>query len=412
MKTFPCIRGKIGDWTFYNTTIRMAELVNYVKFAGEIFPRNDLDQVIQRELTARSQQISKYLLTNSQRFMGSLIVAAVGGEPKFAPISFGESIYSYSEGKLGFLSSDGSEVYYALDGQHRLAAIKSALEQDPERLSKDEVALIIIWHDNNMEGKTRARRLFTTLNRYAKKTSKTEDLLFDEDNPVDIYTRRLVREHSFFSRRTKVLNYDSQGEYRLTHSESLRANDHHDKKFLFSLLTLRRCNQLLLDKWQIENDIQQQVLPDFEVLESGYELLVSKWERLLEHVHPWRALRDNGESNLDAFRIPKGGHPLSRPIAIIAFIDAVAPLLDGLDLNILNKVSRYLCDIAVPPFLGLLWKEGAGGMYDGQARRKAAACLYAYYLGGQNDIEEVKRKLEGATGRMGTILPERDIVLR
>ena len=51
-------------------------------------------------------------------------------------------------------------------------------------------------------------------------------------------------------------------------------------------------------------------------------------------------------------------------------------------------------------------------MYDGQARRKAAACLYAYYLDGQNDIEVVKRKLEGATGRMGIILPERDIVLR
>ncbi len=103
MNTFPCIRGNIGDWTFYMTIMRMAELVNYVKFADQLFPRTDLDQIMQRELTKRSSAIADYLLNNDQRFMGSLIVAAVGGQPKFVPISFAdESAYSFAEGKFGF----------------------------------------------------------------------------------------------------------------------------------------------------------------------------------------------------------------------------------------------------------------------------------------------------------------------
>lgn len=212
MKTFPCLKGSIGDWSYYLTTMKMAELANYVSVAEEIFPKNDLDQIMQREITKRSSDIASYLRNNDQRFMGALIVAAVGGEPKFVPISFtDDNIYTFAENKLGFLRFDGTEKYYALDGQHRLAAVREVLKEDPQRFNKDEISLILVWHENDQNGLKRARRLFTTVNRYANKTTKTEDLVFDEDNPVDIYTRRLVREHSFFKERTKISNLARSG---------------------------------------------------------------------------------------------------------------------------------------------------------------------------------------------------------
>lgn len=414
MKTFPCIRGKIGDWSYYVTTMSMAELVNSVKFADQIFPRDDLDQIMQRELTERSSDIEKYLLSNEQRFMGSLIVSAVGGEPKFVPVTFGEEdAYSFANGKIGFLRFDGSENYYVLDGQHRLAAIKDALTKDYDKLSKDEVSMIIVWHDNNEVGRTRARRLFTTVNRYAKKTSRTEDIVFDEDNPIDIYTRRLIREHPFLIARTKVTNLASPGEFKLAKSESLIAENKYDKKFLFSLLTLRRCNEILLKKCFLDPKVKPQILPEFDVLEEGYNLLIAKWNILIENVVPWKEI--SGTNNgLDNFRMKNGGNPLVRPIAIIAFVEAAATLMNNNgEIENIKKVSRYFSDITVFPLKGLLWKEDKGGMHDGQARRNAAASLFSYYLNNEPTRDIVIHQWESAAGReIPEDLPDRETILR
>lgn len=413
MRSFACIKAKIGDWDYYITTMRLGELIKYVSFAEQIFPRADLDQVMQRELTKRSADIAHYLLNNEQRFLGALIVAAVGGEPKFAPLSFGEeSFYEFAEGKLGFLRFDGTESYYVLDGQHRLAAIKDALSRDEGKLAKDEVSLILISHKNDEEGRKRARRLFTTVNRYAKKTSKTDDLTFDEDSPADIYTRRLVREHEFFKERTKVTNLARQGEFKITQSEALKPEEKYDHNFLLAVLTLKRCNHILLDECFLKPRTQSQVLPDFETLEAGYAMLVERWKLLVENVEPWKFLRDNPQSNLDQVRRKDGGHVLARPIAIVAFVSAATRLFDsnGPQANI-AKVVNYFQDLAQAPWRGLLWKD-EGGMHDGQARRKAAEIIFSYYLTGDPGKEEAAKQWRSATGReIPSSLPDRDTVL-
>ena len=393
--------------------MKLAELVKYVAFAEEVFPRQDLDQIMQRELTKRSADIANYLIKNDQRFMPALLVAAVGGEPKFVPASFGDDGYAFAEGKLGFLRFDGSESYYVLDGQHRLAAIHDALRREPEKLSKDEASVILVWHKNDDDGRKRARRLFTTVNRYARKTTKTEDLVFDEDNPVDIYTRRLVREHAFLKERTKVTNLARQGEFKLSQSEALRSEDKYDNNFLFAMLTLRRLNDALLKKSFTEVKTEPQVLPEFDVLEEGYSILLERWAELIERVEPWKLLRDNPNQRLNDLRRKDGGHPLVRPIAIVAFVSAAARLFDsdGPKDN-LNKVSKYFDDLTAFPWRGLLWKEEKGGMHDGQVRRRATELLYAYYLTGQPEKDDVTQAWEGATGReIPAELVDRNIVL-
>ncbi len=414
MRTFPCLKGNIGDWSYYLTTMRLAELVKYVGFAEQIFPRQDLDQIMQRDLTKRSVDISNYLLKNEQRFLPALLVAAVGGEPKFVPASFGdEGVYSFADGKLGFLRFDGSESYYVLDGQHRLAAIKDALKQDAEKLSKDEASIILVWHTNDEDGRKRARRLFTTVNRYARKTTKTEDLVFDEDNPVDIYTRRMVREHPFFKERTKVTNLARQGEFKLTNSEALRPEDKYDDSFLFALITLRRLNEVLLKKCFLDEKTEPQVLPDFDVLEEGYSILLERWTELINRVEPWTLLRDDPNRRLNDWRRRDGGHPLVRPIAIVAFVTAAARLFDtDQPRQNLQLVANYFADLTIFPWRGLLWKEERGGMHDGQARRRAAEMVYSYYLTGLPEKNEVVQAWQRATGReIPAELVDRNIVV-
>src|SRR5690606_2827631 len=48
------------------------------------------------------------------------------------------------------------------------------------------------------------RRLFATLNRYAKPVSRLEIIALDEDDPVAIATRQLLRDHSLLSKKGVV----------------------------------------------------------------------------------------------------------------------------------------------------------------------------------------------------------------
>jgi DNA sulfur modification protein DndB len=414
MKTFPTIKGRIGDWTYYVTTMKLAELANYVKFAEEIFPKNDLDQILQRELTERSKDIAAYLGSNTQRFLGSVIVAAVGGEPKFIPITLadGNSISS-GEDTIGFLRFDGTEKYYALDGQHRLAAIIEALSLNPDRYAKDEISVLLVWHATDAEGLKRARRLFTTVNRYAKKTTRADDLVFDEDSPPDIYTRRLVRENAFFRDRIKVSNLTRAGEFSLFRGEALRAEHDYDGHFLMALLTFKRCNSCLLQDAFLKGRVQNQVLPEFEVLEEGYTLLASRWEQLLTHVPIWAELRTSPPLSVNKFRKKLGGHVLSRPIAIVAFIAAATKLFDSKgDVGRIDKVATALGDLTALPWRGLLWKTDGGGMHDGQSRRNAAADIFSYYLNGSPTLDEAIAAWKGATGTdLPAAWPDREALL-
>jgi hypothetical protein len=59
MKTtyFPCVRGTMGDWTYYVAVMGVVELVRYVRFAEEVSPNQDLDKMIQREVSDRAKRV-------------------------------------------------------------------------------------------------------------------------------------------------------------------------------------------------------------------------------------------------------------------------------------------------------------------------------------------------------------------
>ena len=42
------------------------------------------------------------------------------------------------------------------------------------------------------------RRLFSSLNRYARATDESTNIIMDEDDGIAILTRRLIAEHEFF----------------------------------------------------------------------------------------------------------------------------------------------------------------------------------------------------------------------
>lgn len=196
----PTLRGRMGDWIYYVTILKFEDVAERVSMAFEIHKSRKLSEWIQRQLTNRTSDITAYLESQEQRFFNSLILGIYGGKPswqeieiKDSPDVYDEESIDYLDRTFGVLTLNGDEKIFPIDGQHRTKAIKAALQKrDKPELAKDEVTAIFVAHKNSPEGEERTRRLFTTLNRYAKPVSKSEIIALDEDDNCAILTRMLV----------------------------------------------------------------------------------------------------------------------------------------------------------------------------------------------------------------------------
>lgn len=202
----PCLKGHMGTWTTYSCMMRMVDVAQLVGFAHELHTIKELSDKIQRELNEnRTEDIAKYLIQNEDRFFNSLVVAVYDGDPNWHDIGNIKpnsnelgllEFPEYIENCIGFLSITKKERFFALDGQHRLAGIKTALSKN-EDLANELISVVIVAHKNTPEGKIRSRRLFTTLNKKAKLVSKDAIISLDEDDISACITRKLIESSSF-----------------------------------------------------------------------------------------------------------------------------------------------------------------------------------------------------------------------
>lgn len=376
----PCVKGAIGDWTYYTTVMAVADVVTYVDFAEQVCPNAELDLMIQREVGERSGEIAEYLRTNEQRFFGSLIVAAYDGKPRFLPISFeGADFIEPVTNSVGILHFDGSEKYYAVDGQHRLAALKIEARREPARYQNDQVSVIVICHAKDAEGMARARRLFTTMNRYAKKTATSTNIVMDEDDGIAIITRRLIREHPLFQKRVKVLARGRNGKSKLATGDAMQVAA--DASFLMAIGTFYKCNKALLPVELTEEFSKKQQVPKYENLEQGYERITQRWDKMISAVAPWRQLCAE-EANLKEARTSLGGHVLVRPVGITSFVRAVASHLDAdLPVERIHAVVEAFHDLDAAPWKGVLWNSNTKKMNATRDAEKLAQRLWRHLLG-------------------------------
>ena len=213
MQVYPAIKARMGRWDYFLVRMSMREIGQNIRYAEEIRGPSQLSQAIQRNLNkARATgDIARYLARHEDRFFGAIVVAALGGEPQWHPVSLEDDPqFSILGNRLtdsfGVLTFDGTENYYALDGQHRLAAIRNLLDNEtdyaPPPSFRDEEVSVLIVTPRQLELEddfiVRYRRLFGHLNRYAKPMSQYDIIIMDEDDALAIVTRRLVSQHPYF----------------------------------------------------------------------------------------------------------------------------------------------------------------------------------------------------------------------
>ncbi len=226
----PALRAKMGDWFYYVTVLTFEEVAKRVKQPREIEAYNEnekkLGEWIQRELDPkRINQIVEYLNSQEQRFFNSLILGIYGGSPfwqdiRFEPDSLDERIVDYINKTLGILTLSGDENIFAIDGQHRAKGIQEAVAKNPE-LKDEEVSVIFIAHKTDIQGLVRTRRVFSTLNRYAKPVNQSDIIKLSEDDNAAIITRMLIEKYDLFSEKILMHKNASINNNNTTHFSTI-----------------------------------------------------------------------------------------------------------------------------------------------------------------------------------------------
>ena len=327
MNLYPALKAKMGDWGYYVVKMKMKDLAKEVNFASEVHNDPTLDDAIQRGLNESRAKgsIVDFLSKRPDRFFASIVVAALGGNARFYPVSIADdpqfSVFADQamDQSFGVLTFDGSQAYYALDGQHRLKAIKTILDPSdnanrrcPKGFSDEEISVLVVLKsddDSEAEFRRQYRRLFSSLNRYAKSTDTDTNIIMDEDDAFAILTRRLITDYEFFS---------APGRQRdsfkvLTKGKNLRTNSSH----FTSLQTLYAMNQILLTSAERENNGwgsgEEKVRktaefiifrPDEDYLDELYDEVTVYWNALLEVIPALRKdppmMRDHGQTDAKA----------------------------------------------------------------------------------------------------------------
>lgn len=327
----PAFKAKVGDWNYYICVMKYAQAAREISFAHELGGNTDLNDLIQRGISARTEDIVQYLLNSSHRFLGSLIVAAWGGDPHYLELSMEDS-EGYLKGLdngFGVLTLDGSQQYFALDGQHRLKAIKDAIKKNPA-LGNEDICVLMVAHHDTVQGRERTQRLFTNINRNAKTTTAAENIALDVDDAFAITTRELLMRDKFLSApgRVRIFTRPPSGDGTFTLAAgSVPVGD---KAAWSTISVLYDVLKSLAHDLPAEiNDPSSR--PSDDVLERTYDALAGRVDELLQACGK---LRSKLEAAVDAkdVRAPKNdqgaGHPFMRPVVQKATVRAVETLIE------------------------------------------------------------------------------------
>ncbi len=212
--TVPAMKGRMGNTDYYLISLKASELINLVKEPKNMPGWDDekIEEIYQRKINyARVRnQIAPYLANSKDsRFFGSLIVAAFNFDDtvKFTPLTEIPAVNTAklrpdeeeAGSKIGMLTLHGGIMMAPLDGQHRLKALEfamlgkdqrgndiSGIDVDPE-LAAEDISVILVPYDPE-----KARRIFTRVNKYARRPSASETHVTDDEDLFAVLARRIA----------------------------------------------------------------------------------------------------------------------------------------------------------------------------------------------------------------------------
>lgn len=370
----PAIKSHMGDWEYFLGSMRMPSIAKEFHFFHELSDTDDVAQLLQRGVSSRADEIKEYLLESKHRFFGSIIVAAWGGDPKFIPVKMDAAdkgnLSDDIDERFGVLKFDGTQRFFALDGQHRLAAIKDAVAEEPNQFVNDFVSVLLVRHDDTKAGMGRTRRLFTNVNKNARKTTAGEDIVLDEDDGNSIVTRRLIKEHPFFGKKSRVKIFGrppSNGRFTIA-GKSISPND---EESITTIVLLKEMVTRLSD-WQ--GRLPNNAPPSNADAERVFSEVSESLTNLFKATGDLHGRVLSGE-NVKILRSGDGegkfhGHAMMRPVVQTAVVTVISDILrDSSNGLTWRKILSALSDLdwkIDAPLWSCVYNEETGKMISGK----------------------------------------------
>lgn len=370
--SFPSLRAKMGDLAYYVTLMSFGDVARWIKRANDIHEKQELKTWIQREITEkRLESLASYLVNQKQRFFNAIVVGIYGGDPDWFPVTVHDSpVTSFELNDLtrlsfGILKLEGEEEIFAIDGQHRVEGIKAALNKNA-KLKSEQQCVIFVAHDTTDEGRVRTRRLFTTLNKYARPVSEGEIVALDEDDVFAIVTRKIIDDY----RPLKNLIL-------FTRTPNLPAND---ETSITTTVALYQLIQLLALPIGSRDRSRLKIGPPKKSdIDRIYGEHCRFWDLLIKHVPELnKVTKAKKKKTLAGHYRKEGGHLLFRPVGQHAFGSAIRVMLDsGHNLeDAVKSLSRMNMYLTSEPWRKVLWNPSTKNILS--KYKKLAQNLFLY----------------------------------
>ncbi len=296
----PCIKGRMGNTDFYQAKMSARDLVQGVRAASSLeeWQGMSIEERMQRDpdLKRIKGEIAPYIAGSQDRFFGALIVLVYKGEVYFDSMkdwvnNKAPRAYQSVADDIGVMTIDGGSLII-LDGQHRLLALEMVIKKPDdvsgecrEEVPNDDVCVIFIKHEDN----EKTRRIFNKLNRYAKTTSRGDNIITSEDDRSAIIARKLLLDGAPLGVKTKGSS-DVIVEWK---SNTIAARS----TKLTTISVVYESVKLILNDQNVPLD--PTFRPNEEELEQYYEWAEQFWTTILEKLQPYQ------EALHDSSRIPE-----------------------------------------------------------------------------------------------------------
>lgn len=181
--SFPVIRGLQARREYYVAmwSLRMMRQISIFN-EDELPPELRAQRILNK---GRIPEIAGYILDNPDDYVFSALTVSIDSQVDFEPLG--------AQDKLGILKVPMDAKFIINDGQHRRAAIISALEQRPE-LGHETIA-VVFFLDIGLE---RCQQMFADLNRHAIRPSRSIGLLYDHRNDKAKLAKLVILKSKFF----------------------------------------------------------------------------------------------------------------------------------------------------------------------------------------------------------------------
>lgn len=249
----PAVKGMQANMPYYTVMCPLNLVAGLFTYTDNSLPP---EMRVQRVLNKqRIPEMKDYILENRDCYVFSALTASVDGEIEFSPAKKGSS--------FGELKVSTNARIIINDGQHRRAAIEAALNDCPS-LRYEDIA-IVMYHDI---GLVRSQQMFTDLNRYAIRPTKSLNILYDNRDTFSLLIKECILKIPMFAGRV----------------ESEKSTISNRSKALFTLSGIFHASKMLL------RDIPDEEYP---------QTVSAYWNAVADNIPVWQQAKDKTLSPQD-----------------------------------------------------------------------------------------------------------------